>query len=122
MKKLTNAKVHAALLRSIVIWSERAAGDSQTGEACPLCKLLPKRAPTGNVCSVCPVKAYTGETSCLGTPYYVAREADFAPGPSKIELEFLRRVEHHYFGPGSARRVAKQLASGLPGRAFKAGS
>jgi len=107
---LTNGEVRAALQESIKIWEQRAAGNPQRAVSCPLCVLGQRRIT--NACDVCPIKAYTGERSCFGTPYYRAARTRFAAKESKVELNFLKRVERHYFGPGSELRVRNQVNLG----------
>ena len=113
----TCGEVHEALLHSIGLWVRRANGDAHR-EDCPLCALNTTASKRVN-CEACPIEAYTGKSSCIDTPYYAAMRVDFLPSASKVELEFLRDVEQHYFGPGSAQRVERQIASGRPGRECK---
>ena len=46
-------------------------GESWYGNDCALCKRYNTR---DNECDGCPVKEYTGQAQCYGTPYYDARD------------------------------------------------
>ena len=97
----------AALKESIAHWEDNFADPSKAniaGSACALCALYFKAKTGGNACDGCPIKEFTGQQYCIGTPYtscsdcepserYVSdEELETFQEAIKAELEFLRSL------------------------------